>query len=223
MQACFFDLDGTLVDSEPMWAGALRSSLIELDCFLSREEVDELVYGRSWLDIHADLCRLFPAHCADRIALEERISHHFQELKRSEDCSLPSSLALLVRLARDIPTAIVSGSNRQMIGEWISDLGLSAHIHFYLGCEDYPAGKPDPRCYLMAAERLGLRPDACLVFEDSSAGVQAAKAAGMYCVALRRDGARPQDLAAADWIVSDMAELDPDGLMQQPPRFGEQS
>lgn len=154
--------------------------------------------------------------------MEKKIEKHFNSLKRAGGCSLPSSLALLVRLARDLPVAIVSGSGRKMIAEWIEELELTPHIDFYIGCEDYPTGKPDPRCYLMAAERLGLSSEKCLVFEDSNAGVTAAKAAGMHCVALRCHGARPQDLSAADWIVSDLAELDPDGLIRHPPQFRSQ-
>ena len=219
MKAFLFDLDGTLVDTEPLWCTALRSSLDEMDCHLGAEETDELVYGRSWLDIYADLLQRFPTECADRIPLETRIDHHFGRLKQAGDFALPSSLALLIRLARDRPVVIVSGSSRHMVGEWVDELGLQPHIDFYLGCDDYPIGKPDPSCYLMAAEKLGVPPDTCLVFEDSSAGANAAKAAGMHCVALRRHDARQQDLSAADCIVADLGELDPTGLGEHPPTF----
>lgn len=212
MKAFFFDLDGTLVDSEPIWASALGVSLDEIDCHLEARDLDELVYGRSWLDIHADLSRRFPRLCGDRVRLEARIDRHFYTLKSGGGFALESSRALLIQLAADNPVAIVSGSSRAMVADWIEDLQLDPHIVFYLGCEDYPIGKPDPSCYRMAAKRLGLPPGDCLVFEDSTAGVKAAKTAGMYCVALRRAGARKQDLAAADRVVSDLAEIDPVGL-----------
>lgn len=222
MKAFLFDLDGTLVDSEPMWADALRSALEDIDCHLGKEDTDELVYGHSWLDIHSDLCRLFPGQCDDRANIEAKIDSHFSALKQAGDVSLPSSLDMLIELARDLPVAIVSGSSRGMVGEWISDLDIDSHVHFFLGCEDYPAGKPDPSCYEMAAERLGLDPEVCLVFEDSAAGVNAAKAAGMYCVALNRKGSRQQDLSAADCVVSDLSEIDPAGLRENPPEFRRQ-
>lgn len=125
-------------------------------------------------------------------------------------------MALLIQLAQRLPVAIVSGSSRQMVGEWIEELQIGAQVDFFLGCEDYPAGKPDPSCYRIAAKRLGIPPRDCLVFEDSSAGVKAAKAAGMHCVALRRQAARQQDLSAADRIVTDLAELNPSNLTGQP-------
>ncbi len=223
MKAFLFDLDGTLVDSEPMWARALRTSLDELRCRLGEHEVDELVYGRSWLDIHADLVRMFPDACSDRTGLEATIERHFNALKTDTSFTLESSVALLIQLAGDHPVAIVSGSGRKMVADWIRDLHLDPYIDFYLGCEDYPNGKPDPACYRMAADRLELPPNACLVFEDSTAGVNAAKAAGMYCVALRRDGARKQDLNAADWVVNDFAEVDTAGLGMHPPQFRSRS
>ena len=221
MKAFFFDLDGTLVDSEPMWAQALHASLHEMGCLLDVQEVDELVYGRSWLDIHADLIRRFPQTCGDKAELEAKIARHFNMLKSGRSFVLESSRALLIRLAADRPVAIVSGSGRSMVAGWIEDLRLASHIAFYLGCEDYPVGKPDPGCYWMAAERLGIPSGTCCVFEDSTAGVSAAKAAGMYCVALRRDGARWQDLSAADRIVGDLAEIDPAGFYFQPRNSGE--
>lgn len=224
MKACLFDLDGTLVDSEPLWANALRLSLQDIGLSLGKEKVDELVYGRSWLDIYGDLSRLFPGRCPNRSDLEEKIDYYFSEAKLSEECLLPSSIALLTQLAGMVPVAIVSGSSRQMVGEWIEELGIRPHVAFSLGCEDYPAGKPDPCCYRMAAEHLSVLPEDCLVFEDSEAGVQAAKSAGMCCVALQRqDALLRQDLSAADRIANDLAELDPSGLIEQQLRFGERN
>ena len=63
-----------------------------------------------------------------------------------------------------------------------------------------------PACFLLGAERLGLPPSECLVFEDSTAGIRAAKAAGMVCVALQRPGRPPQDTRRADEVLADLAE-----------------
>lgn len=213
-QACFFDLDGTLVDSEPMWVSALGLSLAEVSCRIGEDEIEQLVYGRSWLDIHADLCGRFPDRCEDRSGLEERIEHHFKSLKRRGNARIDTSIRLLIRLAREWPVAIVSGSGRRMVDQWVEDLGLRPHLRFFLGCEDYPVGKPDPACYLLAAARLGVPPASCLVFEDSKAGVGAAKRAGMSCIALQRSNVAAQDLSAADRIVRDLGELDDDELSQ---------
>lgn len=62
---------------------------------------------------------------------------------------------------RQHAVAIVSGAGRKMVGEWGEELGLQPHLRFYLGCGDYPVGKPDPACYLTAAARVDLPPAWC--------------------------------------------------------------
>ena len=82
--------------------------------------------------------------------------------------------------------------------------------------EDVKRKKPDPEIYLLAARRLALPPRRCLVVEDAPAGVEAAKAAGMFCLAVLTSAPR-ELLAAADWIVRDFTEVDLDRLAA---RFG---
>jgi len=69
------------------------------------------------------------------------------------------------------------------------------------------AGKPDPAIFLLAAESLGVQPEQCIVVEDSSNGIKAALAAGMYCVAYNGPGSEHQDQSAANWIIKDFSEL----------------
>jgi beta-phosphoglucomutase-like phosphatase (HAD superfamily) len=94
------------------------------------------------------------------------------------------------------------------VGDAIDMMGIGARIRFFLGSEDYPYGKPDPGCFLLAARRLAVAPAACLVFEDSSAGVRAAIAAGMHCVALRRNRRHGQDLSGAHQVLTDLGDYD---------------
>lgn len=91
-------------------------------------------------------------------------------------------------------------------------MGIGRDVRFVLGAEDYEPGKPSPAGFLLGARRLGVPPETCLVFEDSRAGVLAAKQAGMLCVALARPGSHPQDLSGADWILEDLAAFTMDGL-----------
>jgi len=213
---CFFDLDGTLVNTEPMWVRAIISSLEELSCKLEKEKADGIIYGRSWLDIYEDLRRLYPV-IPPRPEFENRIEGYFGKIKQEGGFIINSSVELLKKLSNEVPIAIVSGSTSEVVGDWISELGLDSYIQFYMGCEDYPHGKPDPICYLMAAERLGVSPESCLVFEDSAAGVKSAKSAGMYCVALSLLGSREQDIEAADLILNDLNYIDVAGLHEIPP------
>lgn len=208
IDAFLFDFDGTLVDSERIWVAALYRTLTANGAAITRAQALQLVYGRAWPEIRADVQRLYPDAAPDGEALSAATMQIFRACCRETDIRIRSSVALLVRLAHRFPVAIVSGSTRQAIADGIAMLDIGAAVSFYLGCEDYSPGKPDPAGFLLAAERLRRDPERCLVFEDSTAGVLAAKAAGMTCVALQIPNSPPRDLAAADLVLQDLREFD---------------
>lgn len=208
LKAFFFDLDGTLLDSEVIYVDAAQESLAEKGFDITHHEALELVYGRGAKDIFLDMLERFPGAYRDIQDAEEEVRRHFLRLRAERDIRIHGSVDLLKSLAKEFPVAIVSGSPRQDIEDGISVMGVASWVAFYLGAEDYFPGKPDPSCYLLAAERLALPPETCLVFEDSRAGVNAAKQAGMACVGLQREKSPRQDLSRADLILSDLAEFE---------------
>jgi sugar-phosphatase len=210
--ACIFDLDGTLIDSEVLWVAAGVAVLQGEGCAVTHAEAQALIYGRSWRDIHPEIVRRYPALRMDEPTMTARMREHYVRLRGSTDIVIASSVRLLRRLAAHRPVCVVSGSARADVRAGLELAGVERHIAFFLAAEDYSPGKPDPACFRLAAQRLGVRPEQCLVFEDSSAGVAAAKAAGMTCVALVRDGRPRQDVAGADRIVADLSELDETAL-----------
>jgi len=212
--AFIFDLDGTLVDTELLWAGAMSAYLAEHRCECPKETVLHMVFGRSWIDIYRDITSRFPAMSnTSSPAMAEALRAHYLRLREQGDgVIIHSSAALLKSLSRQHPVIIVSGSPRADVEEAVRLLGAVQAVRFVLGAEDYAPGKPSPAGFLLGAERLGVAPTECLVFEDSFAGVSAAKAAGMWCVALSRDDAHPQDLSAADWVLSDLADFSVDAF-----------
>jgi sugar-phosphatase len=210
-RAFLFDLDGTLIDSETIWVKAVGRALRDSEHEWSAADLSVLVYGRSWLDIFAEVRRRHPGTYPDVDAMVNAIRRHYADLRRSRDIRIPGSVEALKQLAAASPVAIVSGSTRQDVAAAIAELGIGQHVSLALGCEDYSPGKPHPACFRLAAERLAVPPGACLVFEDSTPGVHAAKGAGMTCMALHRPGRPPQDLSAADLVVDDLGECVRDG------------
>ena len=208
IRAFLFDLDGTLVDSERLWVAAAEQVLRQKGRPLTHEQALALIYGRGWGDIREDVLRDYPDAFADAEELERLMGEAFGALEGQCDIRIPSSIELLERLSAAHPVGIVSGSTLALIHEMVRRLGVERCVSAIVGTEDTARGKPDPAPYLLGAERLGVPPSACVVFEDSRAGVLSAKAAGMYVVALQRDGAPPQDLSEADEVVTDLAELD---------------
>ncbi|MDD2600893.1 MAG: HAD family phosphatase [Kiritimatiellae bacterium] len=210
IKAIIFDLDGTIVDTEMLWADAMINYLKDQGYECSRASILEVVYGRSWSDIYCDLIARYPVLAATSVEeMAVILSVYHQQLRDSSDeVVIDSSVKVLKELAASYPVIVVSGSPRQDIIECLQIAGISSSVQFFLGAEDYAPGKPHPAGYLMGAAMLGVEPAECLVFEDSAAGVTAAKSAGMRCVALSRASAHKQDVSHADLVLCDLAAFD---------------
>ncbi len=204
IRAFAFDLDGTLLDTEVLWVEATELYLADRGCVLSHADAVAIVYGRSWRDVYVDVSARFPHLGVAIDEMEEGMREHVVRLRDRTDVVIHGSVALLRRLAEAHPVCVVSGSARRDVDTGLGIAGVRDTVAFFLGAEDYMPGKPNPACYRLAAQRLGIDPAACLVFEDSQAGVTAARAAGMRVVALSRPGLPAQDFSAADRVLSDL-------------------
>lgn len=209
IKAFIFDLDGTLIDSEILWCKAIEQFIAGRGFPVTEAYTNDLVFGRAWSEIVARMRADYPLILEDIGAIERESRRYYEVLRGTGDIRIPGSVKLLDKLGQRHPVAIVSGSPRNQIAEAITMMGVAERLRFYLGSEDYPRGKPDPTCFLMAARQFGVEPCDCLVFEDSTAGVRAARAAGMRCVALQRHSRSTQDLSAADEIVADLDHFNP--------------
>ena len=211
--AFLFDLDGTLMDSEVLYVEATRQALEKKGYLISQEQSIDLAYGKGWSVIWDEVGVRFPGAYEKSEDMEQVIREVFLELRKERDISIPGSVNLLKSLSCDYPVVIVSGSPREDVREGVELLGVGSDIVFFMGSEDYFSGKPDPTCFLVAAKRLEVQPLNCVVFEDSTAGVTAAKKAGMYCVALRRKGAPLQDFSLADEVLEDLTAFNIEGIL----------
>ena len=208
IRAVIFDLDGTLIDSEILRSKAVERYVASRGLSVTEAYAHEVVFGRAWSDIVGRLRQDYPSLTEDTGRIERETVRLYEALRGRTDIRIPGSILLLKRLSERFPVAIVSGSTRGQIADAVRMMEIESRLAFVLGSEDYPRGKPDPGCFLMAARRFGVQPGECLVFEDSLAGVRAAKAAGMRCIALRRDGHGANTLGEADEIVDDLARCD---------------
>ncbi|MBI1387876.1 MAG: HAD-IA family hydrolase [bacterium] len=215
IQAYLFDLDGTLLDTETLWLDAIQCFLDEREILLSHDDVLALAYGIPWHGIYLEITRRYPQLTHSKEEMSALIARHFIRLRKTRDIRILSSIELLIRLAEEYPVCIVSGSDDRFVKEGIETMGIGEMLRFYLAGEHYWPGKPDPAGYLMAAERLDVKPNACLVFEDSAAGVQSAKDAGMHCVALSRPGRPRQAIERADWVLNDLAEFSAEAYLRR--------
>ena len=214
VEAFLFDLDGTLVDTEMVWARAIARFLCDNGAQAPLEEVEKIVFGRSWFDIHRDLKERYPNSKLDTpLADGERLRVYYAEIAADpQSLVIGPNVAFLKKVSGIAPCAIVSGSPRDDVMRAVELCGISGNIRFAMGIEDYGRGKPAPDGFLAAAKALGANPAKCVVVEDSTAGVAAGAAAGMKVIALDNNKVIKQNLSPAVWKVADLSELDPDAV-----------
>lgn len=210
--AFLFDLDGTLVDTELLWAQAIVDWLGACGEATTVEALAPLVFGRSWPDIDAALHAQFRG--LGKTTAQEDAKTLRAYYARLATCPerqvVPGSVAFLKKAAKIAPCVIVSGSPRADVLAAADLCGVAGLVKFVLGAEDYGRGKPAPDGFLKAAERLDVDASECVVVEDSSAGVAAGRAAGMHVIGLDRNTVCPQNFAGSEWLVHDLSELNID-------------
>ena len=177
-RAYLFDCDGTIVDSMPLHYIAWKKALGELNCPFD----EELFYawgGRPVIEIISALNQMHGLAMAVHSTAERKESLYFALLPQLKP--VPEVLEHIHRQYRRIPFAVVSGSNRESVIKSLTSTNLLDKFDTIVASEDYENSKPAPDAFLLAAERLGVAPADCLVFEDTEMGLQAATAAGMIC------------------------------------------
>ncbi len=210
IHAVFFDLDGTLMDSESLTDCAIEHLL---EMYQIDANIDPIAFhGISWQAVAERLQQLFPTLAS--IDLKTWLEAHCAELIQEQAPSLiPGARQAFLRASAQMPTAIITGSNAATVEAYLMRSQLKEACSFYISNEQYQRSKPDPECYLMAAQRLGLQPQTCLVFEDSTAGLRAAAAAGMPAIAITHAAAVPApDLARHS--IADYSALPDDFFMR---------
>lgn len=207
--AVIWDVDGTLVDTAELHYRAWVQLAKELNKPFTRADF-VATFGRRNPEI---LRQLFGNDLGDQEVAElgDRKEDLYRAAARHGVELLPGARPLLEGLhAAGFQQAVGSSAPRRNL-ELIMELtGTTRFFEAIVSMEDTERGKPDPQVFQVAADKLGMTPGRCLVMEDAVAGVQAARAAGMKCIAVRFVGHHPEDLlqrAGADLIVENLSDV----------------
>ena len=177
--AYLFDCDGTIADSMPLHYVAWKKALSEWGC-----EFDEKLFyewgGMPIAEIISTLNKRDGLSMPMETVAHRKESLYYEMLPRLK--AVPEVLEHIEAQHGRIPFAVVSGSTRESVTSSLKTLGLLDRFKAMVCAGEYRKSKPDPEPFLLAAEKHGVPPKECLVFEDTEMGIQAATAAGMASV-----------------------------------------
>jgi HAD superfamily hydrolase (TIGR01509 family) len=207
--AVIFDLDGVLMDSEPLWNGA-KEALVRETGGRWRDEAPVVMMGMSSPE--------WSAYLRDELgvpmeagAISQDVLRRMQEGYRRELPLLPGAEAAVRALAGTWPLGLASSSNREIIDLVLELAGFADAFRVTISSEEVERGKPAPDVYLEAASQLGVDPSDCVAIEDSSNGLRAAAAARMGVIAVPNPHYPPDGdaLALAAASVSVVGDVTP--------------
>ncbi len=205
LEAVLFDMDGVIIDSEPLWSEAEKQLLARRKLSYSAD-LKEVLMGRG----SREAAGLFIEYYNLTESADDIITERNQLIaKLFRDCLplIPQALALIESLRESgIKTALASSSPKYLIELVMDKFGIAGLFDLILSGEEVERGKPAPDIYLKASKELGVAPESCVVVEDAPNGVAAAKAAGMRCLAVST-GASQSGLVAADRVVGGLEQV----------------
>jgi beta-phosphoglucomutase len=183
-EAVIFDMDGVLIDSGAHHRAAWRALLEELGEEPAHPEHWRLTIGRpSEEAVPLLLGRNVPEHEVWRLARRKR--DLYVDLARGGIVTVAGVGRFIADLARSrVPRAVGTSASSFDVGRLLARTGLRRHFDVIVTADDVTLGKPNPEVYLLAATRLRVAPERCIVFEDSLVGVEAARSAGMRAIGI---------------------------------------
>lgn len=186
IKAVLFDMDGLMIDSEPLHLQAFNNVLEKYGKHLTEEENTKRYVGFS----------------------KTREDKTVTKKLRNNVVALPGLMELLTDLKKDgYKIAIASSSRLETIKIVIGGLKISSLIGIVASTDEVEHGKPAPDVYLLAAKKLGMNPLECLVLEDAPRGVEAGKSAGMKVFAIPSSYTKGQDFSKADKVLTSLSEV----------------
>ncbi len=207
IKAFIFDMDGVIIDSEPLHFQTDRMVMKDYGIDITDNELNSFV-GVTNPEMWAVLIERYNIKVTVEELLVIQNQYKTQLFGKKELQPINGILELLTELKeKGIPIALASSSSRQFIELVLRSLHIYEFFDVIISGEEVTNSKPAPDIFLKAAAELKVDPFECVVLEDSSNGVKAAKAAGMKCIGYKNPNSGIQDISFADCAVSTLVKL----------------
>jgi len=210
-----FDMDGTLVDTEPVGPQNFVDQLQKYGIKPTNEERELFtkIWRRDGTDIKQDdwlpeIARKYGINRTPEEYLKEFYAMYVEAIIAAPTLSGVDDFLQKLKASGTYKTALVTASKRHQVEAIIARHGWQDIFNVLVTSEDFTKHKPDPQPFLVGIEKLGASPEQCVVFEDSKNGSLAGSAAGCYVIGLRAGNSQQQDLSSADQIVRGFEDIE---------------
>ncbi len=201
-----FDMDGVIVDSEPMHLRSKHELLAKLNMKTDRDLYSFIGKPTEdfWRQMLADNNR--SGNVTEIIEMQDAMILGYIKEQGLKPISGVLEIIELCK-SKNIKTAVASSSNQSLVHGVLQYFDIMKHMETVVTGDNVTNKKPDPEIYLKAVEQCLCKPQESVALEDSKSGVTAAKAAGLFTVGFRNENSGNQDLSLADYIVDDILEI----------------
>lgn len=206
LQAVVFDMDGVIVDSHPAHRFAWKQFLRKLGKEVPESELDFIMDGRKREDI---LVHFLGPLSAEQLERYGKMKNDLFWQAASKVRPVPGAFEFIDRVHKaGITMAVATSASAGRTYPILTRAGLLNSFRAVITGDDVRKGKPDPGIYRLACQRIHCSPEAAVAVEDAASGIRAAKAAGLKCVGIARNGSRDQLAAAgADCVLQDFVDI----------------
>lgn len=208
VNAVIFDMDGVVVNTEPIGYRANREMYKALNITVP-DEVYATFIGNSDKMIVQKLKDLYKLEQSHQELLDEKYKYYFTAFDTAEDLELlPGVKDLIIDLYKNGMTLVLASSaSKRKIEAVFTRFGLHDYFKAKVSGEDFEISKPNPEIFIDAVAKTGFSKEQCIIIEDSTNGIKAAKAAGVYCIGYKSAHSMGQDTSLADMVITDFKEL----------------
>jgi HAD superfamily hydrolase (TIGR01509 family) len=208
LKAVIFDMDGVIVDSEPLHHKAYQKMFLDFDLNIS-DKLYESFTGQATLAICQRLCDEFSLKLEADVLINSKRQHFDILFEEAQDFELISGVLDLIEDYYKAGLTLILGSSASMqnINRIFKRFDLDKYFKTKFSGADLKESKPHPEIFIKAAAATGYFKENCFVIEDSTNGILAAKAAGLFCVGFDSPHSKNQDYSKADLTITSFKEI----------------
>jgi beta-phosphoglucomutase len=208
IKAVIFDMDGVVVDTEPLSHRANTKFYKSLGIDIT-DDVYSTFIGNSDRNIIQKIKNIYSVNTDEDVLIDQCLDYYCDAFDNDATLELMPGVKDLIKdlHANGMKILLASSSSKVKIERVFDRFGLNQYFSHKISGQDFEFSKPHPAIFLEAVAKSGYTADECIVIEDSTNGIKAAKSAGVYCIGYKGEEHSTQDTSLADEVITDFKQL----------------